>query len=118
MVQMDEIEKKKEEMGLTSKANPVFFISLVGVNEEGLVDDNEYIFDIYTKTYDFLGCSVQTLSAQDLWSFYERNHPGANKKKVKIYTVGKYFVQKNPDGHYFFDECPLLDNGKMRFITT
>ena len=54
--------------------DPVFFISLVGVNEKGIIDEDEHIFDIYTKLYDFLGCDVKVLSAQDLLDFYKSKH--------------------------------------------
>ena len=53
-----------------ASAKQVYFISMVGVNEYGVVDEHEHIFDIFTKTYDFIGSNVQVISAQDLWKFY------------------------------------------------
>ena len=86
----------------------MFFISLVGVDEKGFVDKYKHIFDIFTKEYDFLGCDVQVISAQDLWKFYKSKHRSADRKKVDIYTLAEYFVKKHQNGHYVFDECPFL----------
>ena len=108
--------------GLKSKADPVFFISLVGIcdkydktgmlKKEGIVDEDEHIFDIYTKTYDFLGSDVQVISAQDLWAFYESKHYGADRKQADIFILVEFFVQSHPNGHYVLDECPFLMVGE------
>ena len=95
-------------MGLKQTASPVFFISLVGVDRYGEVDDHESIFVIYTKKYDFTSSDVLVKSAQDLWDFYELSHPGSDKKKIDIYTLVEYFVQSHPDAHYVLDEVPFL----------
>ena len=107
---------------MKSKADPVFFISLVGVSDkydktgmlkkEGIVDEDEHIFDIYTKTYDFLGCDVHVVSAQDLWAFYESKNNGADRTQADIYILVDYFVQSHPNGHYVLDECPFLMVGE------
>ena len=56
-------EEEEENMGSKPKADPVFFISLVGVKERsGIVDDHEHIFDIYTKEYDFDDSDVEVKS--------------------------------------------------------
>ena len=96
-------------MGLKQTASPVFFISLVGVDKKGKVDDHEGIFDIYTKKYEFTSCDVVVKSAQDLWDFYEQNHPGSDKEEVDIYTLVEYFVQSHPNAHYVLDEVPFLE---------
>ena len=97
---------EKEESKLSP--DPVFFMSLAGVNVRGLVEKHEYIFDIYTKEYDFLGCDVKVISAQDLWSFYQSKHPGANRKLIDVYTMVGFFVHQHPNGHFVVDECPLI----------
>ena len=91
------------------KPNPdsVFFMSFVGVNPRGFVEEHEHIFDIYTKEYDFLGCDVKVISAQDLWDFYESKHPGADKKKIDIYTMAELFVDQHSNAHFVVDECPF-----------
>ena len=53
----------------------MFFISFVVVDEDGMVDKHEHIFDVYTKMYDFIGCNVKVLSAQDLRDYYKSKHP-------------------------------------------
>ena len=95
-------------MKLKSKADPVFFLSIVGVEQNGVVDEHEYIFDIFTKIYDFLGSNVQVLSAQDMLAFYESKNKGDNQKYIDIYSLVEYFVQQNSHGHFIIDECPIL----------
>ena len=90
-------------------------MSLVGVNQKGIIDAHEHIFDIYTRLYDFLGCDVKVFSAQDLWDFYESQHKGADRNKLDIYTLADFFVEKHPTGHYVVDECPFVENkGKKK----
>ena len=95
-------------MGIKDKANPVFFISMVGVNEQGIVDDHQHIFDIYTKLYDFLGSNVQIKNAQDLWSFYAERNKEANIEKINIYQLVEFFIRHHPNGHFVLDECPFI----------
>ena len=94
--------------GLKSKPDPVFFLSLVGVGSGGKVDEYEHLFDIFTKLYDFSGCKVQVLSAQDLWTFYQSENEGAKGNAVSIYDLVEFFIQHHPNGHFIFDECPFL----------
>ena len=90
--------------------DPVFFMSFVGVDIEGLVKEHEHIFDIYTKLYDFLGCDVKLISAQDLWDFYKSKHPGADRKKINnVYSMAKFFVDQHSNGHFIVDECPFKE---------
>jgi len=96
---------EKEELNLNP--DPVFFMSFVGVDSKGFVKEHEHIFDIYTKLYDFVGCDVKVISAQDLWDFYESKHPGADKKKTDVYTMAEFFVDQHSNGHFIVDECPF-----------
>ena len=92
--------------------DPVFFMSFVGVDQEGFVEEHEHIFDIYTKVYDFLGCDVKVISAQDLKNFYDKHHKIRNffrRKKVDIYTMAEFFVDQHRNGHFVVDECPFKD---------
>ena len=99
--------------------DPVFFISLVGADKWGFVDKDEHIFDIYTKQYDFHGCNVKVISAQDLRNFYAKHHKldlfrnffrrKAQKKKVDIYTMAEFFVDQHRNGHFVVDECPFRE---------
>ena len=111
-IQTSEKECYEETMGIKLKADPVFFISLVGVDETGTVSDHEHIFDVYTREYDFDGYDVKVISAQDLWVWYKTSHKDADKKRVNIYQLSESFIQHNPNGHYVFDECPFLIDGK------
>ena len=88
-----------------ASAKQVYFISMVGVNEYGVVDEHEHIFDIYSKEYDFFGCDVKAISAQDLWNFYKYMHKKADRKKIDIYTMAEFFVDQHRNGHFVVDEC-------------
>ena len=87
--------------------DPVFFMSFVGVDAQGFVQGHEHIFDIYTKAYDFLGCDVKVISAQDLWKFYKTKRPGADREAIDVYTMAEFFVVKHSNGHFVVDECPF-----------
>ena len=107
-IQTAEKEILAEDAGSKLKAGSVFFISLVGVNTGGFVVKNEYIFDIYTKLYDFYGSHVEVVSAQDLWAFYESKNKGAKREDVDIYFLVEFFIKHHPNGHFILDECPFL----------
>ena len=107
-------ERFVEDVGLKSKANPVFFISLVAVDQLGIVDRDEYIFDVYTKSYDFHGSYVEVVSAKDLWNFYKRKnwYKRNDRRNINIYELVVFFIRYHPNGHFVLDECPILIDGK------
>jgi hypothetical protein len=94
----------------------VFFLSLVGVDDLGKVAFFEYIYDIYTKRYDFQSTDVNMKSAQDLFEYYESHNKGSDKKEIDIYTLVEYFVQNHRNGHFVLDEVPFLPNGKCKMF--
>ena len=96
---------EREELKLNP--DPVFFMSLVGVDARGFVEEHEHVFDIYTKEYDFLGCDVKVIGAQDLWHFYKSKHSGAEREEIDVYTMAEFFVEKHSNGHFVVDECPF-----------
>ena len=104
---VDEEERNAFEMGLKSKADPVYFISMFS-DRGGQIDDYERIFDIYTRAYDFLGTDVKVITPQDLWTFYKSKNKEATKGSVKIYELVLFFIQHHATGHYIIDECPIL----------
>ena len=104
-IQTAKNERFAADNGSKNRANPVFFISLVGAHKD------EYIFDIYTKEYEFQDSSVKVISVQDLWTFYE-SKKGAEQSKVDVYCLVEYFVQHHSEGHFVLDECPFLMVGK------
>ena len=118
-IQVEEKEVIEEEKGSKSIADPVFFISMVGVHKKGFPEKYEYIFDIYTKNYDFLGSNVQVISAQDLWTFYESKNRESrpDRRKISIYFLVEFFIEHHSNGHYVLDECPLIENySKLNII--
>ena len=118
-IQTAEKEILAEAAGSKLKADPVFFISLVGVNEQGIVDEDEYIFDLYTKSYDFHGIAVKVVSAQDIWAFYQSKNRRADRHEFDIYFLVEYFIRHHQNGHFVLDECPFLQqNGKLTITQT
>ena len=107
-IQTAENEIIAEDLGHKVNANPVFFISLVGVDKKGIVCEDEYIFDIYTKTYDFQGSHVKVVSVQDLFAFYESKNKGADRNIIDIYFLVEYFIQHHQHGHFVLDECLFI----------
>ena len=99
---------EKEEMKLNP--DPVFFMSLAGVDEYGFVEEHEHIVDILTKEYDFLGCDVKVISAQDIWDFYASKHPGADRSTIDVYTMAEFFVEQHWNGHFVLDNCPFKND--------
>ena len=77
------------------------------MDENGFVDEHEYIFDLYTKLYDSQGSNVKVISAQELHSFYISNHKMEAGKKVDVYIMAEFFVEKHSNGHFVVDECPF-----------
>ena len=82
---------------------------MLSVDERGEVDDDEHIFDVLTKDYDFIDTDVKVLSAQDLLKFYNNNQDTKLlTQHVDIYNLVQFFMKNNPDGHFIIDECPVL----------
>ena len=76
----------------------------------GIVDEHEFLFDIYSKLYDFVGSNIRVISAQDLWQFYESKNKGAKRVHFDIYFLVEFFIQHHSNGHFILDECPFLAN--------
>ena len=111
-IQTDEKETNLVDKGWKSKADPTFFISMVGVDNMGIVDKHEHLFDIFTKVYDFHGSNIQVLSAQDLWRFYQSKNEGIMREDVDIYTMVEFFILHHANGNFVLDECPFLTCGE------
>ena len=79
------------------------------VYSDGIVDDYEHIFDIYTKRYD-QKCNVNIKSVQDLLDCYKgtTKNKGSEKTNIDIYTLVQYFVQNHRKRHFVPYEAPFL----------
>ena len=88
-IETAEKEKYAENMGLKSKADPVYLLSLVGADEKGYVEQNEYIFDIYTNMYDFVNTDVKVITAQNLLDFYTENDQYGQSSPKNVFP-GRY----------------------------
>ena len=94
--------------GIKPILDPVFFMSLVGADREGTIDEHQHIFDVYTKLYEFGLSEVKFKSAQDLWEYYESRNKGCDKLNTNIYSLTEYFVRNHPNAHYVLDEVPFI----------
>ena len=74
LISKEKAMQTAEKEDLKLNPDPVFFMSFVGVNSKGFVEEDEHIFDIYTKEYDFIGSNVKAVCAQDLRNFYTKHH--------------------------------------------
>ena len=127
-IDTDEKEDEATNRGDKPIADPVYYISLLGVDEYGFFEEDEYIFDVYTKEYDFDVTNVKVLNAQDLMEFYEQHHVDEAPKwenfkraikmdsKINIYQLLEYFIKHNCNGHFIIDECPILLAGSPLII--
>ena len=72
---------------------------MAGVHEDGSIDEHEYIFDIYTKEYDFQSYDVKAKSMQDIKSYVIANW---NKYKARyrgeIDKLEKEWIERNRRG--------------------
>ena len=107
---MEKAMRTAEKEELKVNTDPVFFISLIGVDEYGFVEEHEHIFDIITMEYDFLGCDVKMISAQNLWEFYKSKVPGVNRSNIDVYTMAEFFVEQHSNGHFVLDNCPFKND--------
>ena len=60
----------------------------MSVRGSGRIGEAEYVFDIYTKLYDFVGTDVNVLNAQDLWEFYGKRE---NLRQIKHKMTGNSY---------------------------
>ena len=102
------MENTAENTGEKLKADPVFFLSLVGVDKWGKVEEHEHLFDIHSKAYDVLGEHVTIKSAQDLFDFYMQRQTPPFNPDLDIYQLTQFFVSQNSHAHFVIDECPFL----------
>ena len=77
----------------------------------GNILNDEHIFDLYTKWYDFWGSTVEVKSAQDLYTYCSeltKNEKRLTKQKWDIYSLVEKFMEHHPHAHYVLDEVPFL----------
>ena len=105
-VQMAEKERTAVELGLKTEADPVFYISMVGADENGIFYEHEHIFDLYTKEYDFVGSNVHVITAQDLWKFYASKNKGM--KLFNIFTLVEGVKREKVDIYFLISSNIIL----------
>ena len=84
-----------------------YFISLVATSFEGIPEKEHYLYDIATEM-ELQGFQVKFLSAKELKEFYRNHHPGFGEKKVNIYQMALFFLEKHKGSSFFFDEVPFI----------
>ena len=113
---LDEGKTSLEEDSEDVKRPTAYFISLVATSIQGIPEKEHYLYDIATEM-ELQGFRVRFMSAKELKEFYLKHHPGFDEKKVNIYDMALFFIQKRKGSSFFFDEVPFIaepkyDDGK------
>ena len=54
------------------------------------------------------------LSCQDLLEYF-KEQTGLNGEGINVYDLVKFYIERNPNGYYFLDEVPLIQEGSYSF---
>ena len=89
---------------------PVYFISLVGSSPEGKPQMTRFVFDVLTERYEFnrRNTAVQLRDAKFLFEYYTNYCKTRGKLAPDVYELAEFYLQKNPNAHFIFDEVPIL----------
>ena len=92
----------------------IYFISLVGSDAgdykgKGIPKNAFYIFDVKSKV-ELKKHGIIFLSCQDLLEYYKEKS-GRNGKDINVYELVNYYMERNPNGYYFLDEVPFIQEG-------
>ena len=115
-----EISKpKKALLEVDDETKSIYFISLVGSdagdwNGKGFPRNAFYIFDVKSEM-ELEKHNIKFLSCQDLLEYYQKE-TGMNGENMNIYELVKYFMKKNSNGYYLFDEVPLIKGIFVQFL--
>ena len=106
-----EIGEAENESKDNNEDRPIFFISLVGSDagdymRKGIPRKAFYIFDVKSEV-ELEKHKIKFMSCQDLLEYYQKE-TGMNGEKMNVYELVQFFIKKNPNGHYLFDEVPLI----------
>ena len=86
----------------------VYYISLLHSSSRGWPKIGRPVFDVCTKEYDFNDTDVVPIDICDLWSDYKKDKTYNGRDKVTVYELALRFIKNNPNGHYIFDEVPII----------
>ena len=107
-------DKSKQGQPNTLIPQPIYFISLVGSDSygEGLPRKALSLFDVKSEM-EFHGFErIVFISAQDLLEFYQEE-TGNDGRKLNVYQLTIFFMERNPDALYMIDEVPLIKSGRL-----
>ena len=86
---------------------PIYFISLVGTDDNGFPRKALSFFDIFSvMEFDWIE-AITFLSVQNLLKYYQ-DQTGRAGDNITAYELVIFFMKKNPDALYFIDEVPLI----------
>ena len=94
----------------------IYVICLVGSdandnNSKGLPRDAISIFDVKSEM-EFEGIeNIVYLSVHDLLHYYQEQ-TGKDGKRLNVFQLALFFMERHPHGHFMLDEVPLIKNGK------
>ena len=104
---LDEDTTSLDEDSADDKKPTAYFISLVATSLRGIPAKEHYLYDIATEM-ELQGFRVKFLSSKELKEFYLKHHPGFDEKKVNIYDIALFLLQKHKGSSFFFDEVPFI----------
>ena len=94
----------------------VFYISLLGSDEEGKPNPFRYVFDIITRKFDFWNTNVQAKDVRDLCDHYKQT-TNQDSSKASIYDLCLHFMRRHLSSHFILDEVPFVEgDSKYTFL--
>ena len=81
----------------------------------GKPEKTRYIFDLLTKWFDlnrFLRPTSPTpRDVKGLETFYEQHKTAEDSYYPDVYQLAEFYIKKNPNSHFIFDEVPIIQKG-------
>ena len=96
---------------------PIYFISLVGSDAgdrrgKGLPRKALSFFDVKSEMEFHEFERIIFISAQDLLEFYQEK-TGKDGRKLNVYQLTIFFMERNTDALFMIDEVPLVKSGRL-----
>ena len=93
------------------KSKPVYYISMVASDRRGKPEKRRYIFDILTEWFDLKTHKNTTAIPRDvtyLMNFYKNYRTAQDSSDPNVYEMAEFYIKRNPNAHFIFDEVPIL----------
>lgn len=109
--------RAREEGDKLDGGKKVYFLSLIAADRFGKPINKTYVYDLVSDRYDLPhtgdGMSPIFMDVPRLIKYYKENRSFRERaqgafRPPSVYDLAKFFIAKNPDSHYFLDECPIM----------